>query len=206
MLAIDRQPSIITMKIWLLILGFASAQIPYLSQAQITEKHSSREAKSVHERNLAVLEYIKMGQSNYGIMYVAKLDAERFQFKRIGSLLDVKLNYILKIGEISPDKMFRVDGHKGADIDITYLPDGRKFKLKPKLGKYIPSYHAIFRQTTGAGGEKKEIFYVSKSKTFTLAINPKLEYSLVDINSTRALISFQPDPGKEKKVELEIKK
>ncbi|MCF6312470.1 MAG: hypothetical protein L3J39_08460 [Verrucomicrobiales bacterium] len=192
------------MKNWLLIL-LGTVAIQH-SQAQKTDRRSGGEVKTVHERNLAVLKYVARRQKNYGVMYVAKPDSEHFQINRVGSLLDVKLNYILKVGETSPDKVFRVDGYNGKDVLITYLPDERKFQLELKVPKHIPNFFAQFRQAIGAEGEKKEDFYVKKGDFFKLSINSKLEYTLVDVEPKKVVISFQSELGKEKIIEIKVEK
>jgi len=160
------------------------------------------------------LRLLALRQKNYILEFAAMPDAERFQIIRHPSSNHQRATFILRKGETSKDKLFRIDSYTekeavnklgikvdASELSITYLPDGRSFKLVKRVKELIPTFFGQFKMTVGADTEE---FYVKKGDSFRLPIDPETEYKLIDISAEKAVISFESEPGKEVKIEIKL--
>lgn len=155
-------------------------------------------------------------QKNYVLEFAAQPDEERFQIIRHPSSGQKRGTFIMRKGETSPDKIFRIDGFtkkqavsnlgikvNASELSITYLPDGRSVKLVRRVKETIPTFFGQFKLMLKPDTDE---FYVQKGKTFRLPIDPETEYKLIDIDPEKAVISFESEPGKEVKIEIKLRK
>lgn len=160
------------------------------------------------------LKLIARRQQNYILEFAAMPDAERYQIIRHPSSQHPRATFILRKGETSKDKLFRIDGFEekqavnklgikvdASELSITYLPDERNVKLVKRVKQIIPTYYGQFVMTVGPN---KEEFYVKKGDSFRLPIDPETEYNLIDISEEKAVISFESEPGVEEKIEIKL--
>ncbi len=197
------------MKIWLLILTAAVALLPLFVQAQKKERQAGGVVKTAHKRNLATLEFIARLNNKYILRFEGIVTEGQFMIQRY--LHEYPKPYIMRVGETSPDKLFKIERHAQvrnkndepfSRLSIKYLPDGRIVDLTEGVVVVIPDYFAHVRQTAGVGGEKREDFYIKKGEVFRLAINPELEYMLAEIKDESVVISFRAEKGKKEKIEI----
>jgi len=145
------------------------------------------------------LEFISRRQQNYMLEFAAMPDAERFQIILHPSSAYKRSMFIMRQGEVSTDKMFRIDGYQdkravnklgvqvnASELSITYLPDGRTFKLIRRVRKAIPTYYGQFKSVNNQDGDE---FYVKKGDSFRLPSKPETEYVLIDVTNEKAVIS-----------------
>ena len=162
------------------------------------------------------LEFIARRQQNYILEFASKPDENRFQVTRWPSSKFKRGTFIMRKGETSPDKFFRIDDYKekeatgrlGNKVDvsellITHLPDGRSVKLVRRVKTTIPTFFGQFKLLLDQEGDD---FYVKKGDSFRLPLDPETEYKLIDIDAEKAVISFEPEPGKEVTIEIKLKK
>ena len=154
-------------------------------------------------------------QQNYVLEFSAQPDEERFQIIRHPSKQHKRGTFIMRKGDTSPDKLFRIDNFEkkeavsklgirvdASELTLTYLPDERTVKLVRRVKELIPTYYGQFKLSIGNGEE----FYVKKGDAFRLPIDPETEYKLIDITEEKAVISFESEPGKEVTIEIKLGK
>lgn len=154
-------------------------------------------------------------QKNYVLEFAAQPDSERFQIIRHPSSGQQRGTYIMRKGETSPDKRFRIDGYEkkeavsklgikvdASELSITYLPDGRSVKLTRRVKEVIPTYYGQFKLSLGP----QEMLTIKRGESFRLPIDPETEYKLIDIDLEKAVISFESEPGIEVEIEIKLEK
>jgi len=154
-------------------------------------------------------------QKNYVLEFAAQPDSERFQIIRHPSSGQKRGTFIMRKGETSPDKRFRIDGYEkkeavsrlgirvdASELSITYLSDGRSVKLVRRVKEVIPTYYGQFKLLLGPS----ETLTIKKGGSFRLPIDPETEYKLIDIDPEKAVISFESEPGVEVKIEIKLGK
>ena len=105
----------------------------------------------------------------------------------------------MRQGEVSTDKMFRIDSYQdkravnklgiqvdASELSITYLPDGRTFKLVRRVKEVIPTYYGQLKSVDNQGGDD---FYVKKGDSFRLPSKPDAEYTLIEVTNEKAVIA-----------------
>jgi len=157
--------------------------------------------------------FLARRQQNYILEFAAIPDPQkRFQIIRHTSSNYKRLNFIMRIGETSSDKMFRIDSLQGdgsagapSTLSITFSPNGRSFRLKKRVKLFIPTYFAQFKLPLGNEGEAEE-FYVKEGDTFRSATYPDIEYRLIEVTADKATVSFKNEEEKEVKLGIKIRK
>ena len=171
---------------------------------------------SSHPTFVGKLEFLARRQQNYIVEFSAQPDAERYQITRHRSSQFEKATFFMRKGETSPDQIFRIDkfekkeaiSNLGIKVDvselsITYLPDEKSVKLVRRVTTTIPTYYGQFILTIGPEPEE---FFVKKGATFFMPIDPETEYKLFDIDTEKAIVSFESEPGTDAKIEIRLKK
>ena len=149
------------------------------------------------------LEFINRRQQNYVLEFAAMPDAERFQIILHPSMKYKRATFIMRQGDVSADTMFRIDSYQSkravnklgiqvdaSELSITYLPDGRTFKLTRRIKKVIPTYYGQFKPGNNQDGDD---FYVKKGDSFRLPSKPDTEYILIEVTDEKAVISEKPE-------------
>jgi hypothetical protein len=151
-------------------------------------------------------------QQDYILRFSARPDAEKFQIVRVPSPKWPKGdNFYLRVGEVSKDEQFRVDGFEekkkpnnfGIEVDasevkITYLPKNETHTLVLKADTVIPTFFAEIKFELDPQFQE----YVKEGDTFNLVIDPETKYRVTKVNENSAVISYQTGTEPEQTVEI----
>ncbi|MDF1824482.1 MAG: hypothetical protein P1U68_07555 [Verrucomicrobiales bacterium] len=153
-------------------------------------------------------------QQEYTLRFSARPDSERFQIMKLPTAkYPGRDNFYMKVGETSKDEQFRLESFEektaknnvGIEADateliVTYLPDGKTYKLVRNEDKVIPTYFAEMEFLLDPGNR----FYVKEGDAFNIVIDPETKYRVVKVNEDSATVTYQT--GIEPEQTIEIKK
>jgi len=181
---------------------------PLLSAPIPTEVSGSSTETRNSPSYLDKLQYLSHHQHDYILELSAMPDAERFQIIRHPSTIYERETYIMRVGETSSDGKFKINNQLGIasatvtpDLLVTFLSDGRQFRLTRQKKVVIQNYYGRFKLTV----DPKEI-YVKKGDVFRMPVGQDIKYRLINITPAKAVISYKDKQGKEEKFEIKLSK
>lgn len=151
----------------------------------------------------------------YRASFAARPDAERFQIQRLPSAKwPRKDNFYLAIGETSADKQIRLESFlekqarnengeivDASELEITWLPTGKKHQLVRNVPVDIPTYYAEMKSQLDPG----KSFYIKEGDTFVLPGDPNTKYRLTKVDESSVTVSYTDASGKEKILAIQKK-
>lgn len=153
-------------------------------------------------------------QQEYTLRFSARPDSERFQIMKLPTAkYPGRDNFYIKVGETSKDKQFRLESFEekkarnnvgieadATELTVTYLPDGKTYKLVRNVDTVIPTYFAEMEFLLDPGNR----FYVKEGDAFNIVIDPETKYRAVKVNEDSTEVTYQK--GTEPEQTIEIKK